>query len=46
MDTVTLTIDGRDLQTRKGATVLQAALEANIYIPDLNIIHNIKSKKY
>ena len=35
MDTVTLTIDGRDLQTRKGATVLQAALEANIYIPTL-----------
>jgi len=35
MDTVSLTIDGREIQTIKGATVLQAALEANIYIPTL-----------
>ncbi|MBE9513801.1 MAG: (2Fe-2S)-binding protein, partial [Chloroflexi bacterium] len=35
MDTVTLTIDGREIQARKGATVLETALEADIYIPAL-----------
>ncbi len=35
MDTVSLTIDGREIQARRGMTVLQAALEANIYIPTL-----------
>jgi NADH-quinone oxidoreductase subunit G len=33
MDTVTLTIDGRDITVEKGTTVLQAALEHGIQIP-------------
>jgi formate dehydrogenase (NADP+) beta subunit len=32
---VTLNIDGRDIQTKKGRTVLEAALEAGVYIPHL-----------
>ena len=35
MDTVTLFIDGKEVEARKGATVLDAALEAEIYIPTL-----------
>jgi NADH-quinone oxidoreductase subunit G len=33
MDTVTLTIDGRQLTVEKGKTVLQAALENGIHVP-------------
>ena len=33
MDTVTLTIDGREVTVEKGKTVLQAALESGISIP-------------
>ena len=32
---ITLTIDGREVETKKGRTVLEAALEAGIYIPHL-----------
>jgi NADH dehydrogenase/NADH:ubiquinone oxidoreductase subunit G len=35
MDTITLTIEGRKVKAKKGATVLEAALEAGIYIPTL-----------
>ncbi len=35
MDTVTLTIEGRKVTAKKGMTVLEAALEAGIYIPNL-----------
>src|SRR5215467_763178 len=33
MDTVTLTIDGRQVTVQKGKTVLQAAIEAGIQVP-------------
>ncbi len=33
--TITLTIDGQEVQTSKGSTVLEAALSAGIYIPTL-----------
>jgi len=32
---ITLNIDGRDVETKKGRTVLEAALEAGTYIPHL-----------
>ena len=35
MDTVSITIDEVEVQARKGATVLEAAQEADIYIPSL-----------
>lgn len=35
LGTITLAIDGRKIQAPKGATVLEAALEAGIYIPNL-----------
>jgi len=35
MDTVTLTIDGREIEAKKGATVLEAATAASVYIPAL-----------
>ncbi|MFW6139429.1 MAG: formate dehydrogenase subunit alpha [Spirochaetota bacterium] len=35
MDKLTLTIDGAAVQAKKGATILEAALENNIYIPHL-----------
>ena len=35
MDEIALTIDGLEVRTRKGATVLQAARKAGIYIPAL-----------
>jgi len=35
MDTVTLTIDGREIEAKKGATVLEAARAASVYIPAL-----------
>src|SRR5215468_8826582 len=33
MDTVTLTIDGRQVTVEKGKTVLQAAIESGISVP-------------
>ena len=33
MDTVTLTIDGREITVKKGTTILQAALANGIQIP-------------
>ena len=35
MDTIVLTIDGREVETKNGKTVLEAALEGGIYIPHL-----------
>jgi predicted molibdopterin-dependent oxidoreductase YjgC len=35
METITLSIDGVQVKTRKGATVLEAVQEAGIYIPTL-----------
>ena len=35
MDVVTLTIDNREIQTERGKSVLEAALDAGIYIPHL-----------
>lgn len=35
MAVITLNIDGRDIETKKGRTVLEAALEAGVYIPHL-----------
>ena len=35
MDTIKLYIDGREITAKKGQTVLEAALNANIYIPHL-----------
>jgi NADH dehydrogenase/NADH:ubiquinone oxidoreductase subunit G len=32
---ITLNIDGREVETKKGRTVLEAALEAGIYLPHL-----------
>ncbi len=35
MDIMTLTIDGKEVKAKRGATVLEAALDSNIYIPTL-----------
>ncbi len=35
MEQLTLTIDGKEVKARSGATVLEAALENNIYVPTL-----------
>ena len=35
MDAITLTIDGKEVKTTKGKSVLHAALDAGIYIPHL-----------
>ena len=35
MARITLNIDGREVKTRKGRTVLEAALDAGLYIPNL-----------
>ncbi|UCC18063.1 MAG: (2Fe-2S)-binding protein, partial [Dehalococcoidales bacterium] len=35
MNGITVTIDGREIQTTEGTTVLRAAQEAGIYIPAL-----------
>ena len=35
MDTITLTIDGRQVQVAKGSTVLEAARAAGINVPTL-----------
>src|SRR5512136_1451618 len=43
-DTVTIRIDGRELKTRPGGTILEAATDANIYIP--NLCHNEELSPY
>jgi bidirectional [NiFe] hydrogenase diaphorase subunit len=43
-DTIKLTIDGRSVTAAKGATILDAAREANILIPSL--CHNAELKPY
>lgn len=43
-DTVKLTIDGRSLEAPAGATILEAATAANIYIP--NLCNNAELKPY
>ncbi len=35
METLTLTIDGRDIKARRGDTILEAALNGGVYIPNL-----------
>ena len=35
METITLNIDGREVKTERGKSVLEAALDAGIYIPNL-----------
>jgi formate dehydrogenase alpha subunit len=35
METISIKIDDRDIETREGATILEAALENKIYIPHL-----------
>jgi formate dehydrogenase alpha subunit len=42
VDTVKLTINNREIITKKGATVLEAALGANIYIPTLCYAPDLK----
>lgn len=43
METITLNIDGFRVETKKGKTVLQAALDAGIYIPHLCYHPNLPS---
>ncbi len=42
MDKITLTIDGKQVQTRPDATVLEAAREAGVYIPTLCYLPSLK----
>ena len=42
MDTITLTIDGIKVETTKGKRILEAALDAGIYIPNLCALRDIK----
>jgi formate dehydrogenase beta subunit len=42
MDTITLTIDGIEVKTTKGKRILEAALDAGIYIPNLCALRDIK----
>jgi len=42
MDTITLTIDGIEVRTTKGKRILEAALDADIYIPHLCALRDIK----
>jgi predicted molibdopterin-dependent oxidoreductase YjgC len=41
-ETITLTIDGVEVKTTKGKRILEAALDAGIYIPNLCAIPDIK----
>ncbi len=41
-ETITLTIDGIEVRTAKGKRILEAALDAGIYIPNLCAIRDIK----
>ncbi len=42
MDAITLTINGREVKAERGATVLEAARSADIYIPSLCYYPNLK----
>jgi len=42
LDTITLTIDGKRVEASNGATVLEAALDAGIYIPTLCYAPDLK----
>ncbi|HEX77439.1 MAG TPA: FAD-dependent oxidoreductase [Dehalococcoidia bacterium] len=42
MDTITLTIDGKEVKTAQGKTVFEAAQDAGIYIPNLCILRYMK----
>ena len=42
MDTITLTIDGIEVKASKGKRILEAALDAGIYIPNLCALRDIK----
>jgi formate dehydrogenase beta subunit len=42
MDTISLTIDGIEVKTTKGKRILEAALDAGIYIPNLCALRDIK----
>ncbi len=42
MDAITLTIDGIEVSTTRGKRILEAALDAGIYIPNLCAIRDIK----
>ncbi len=41
MDTITITIDGVEVKTTKGKRILEAALDAGIYIPNLCALRDI-----
>lgn len=41
MDTITITIDGVEVETTKGKRILEAALDAGIYIPNLCALRDI-----
>ncbi len=41
-DTITLTIDGAEVSTTKGKRILEAALDAGVYIPNLCALRDIK----
>src|SRR4030065_1153190 len=42
LDTITLTIDGTEVRTTRGKRILEAALDAGIYIPSLCVLRDIK----
>ena len=42
MDTITLTINGREIEAESGTTVLEAARNADIYIPSLCYYPNLR----
>ncbi|MBM3119693.1 MAG: FAD-dependent oxidoreductase [Chloroflexi bacterium] len=42
MDTITITIDGTEVRTTKSKRILEAALDAGIYIPNLCALRDIK----
>ena len=42
VDTITLTIDGIEVRATKGKRILEAALDAGIYIPNLCALRDIK----
>ena len=42
VDTITLTVDGIEVKTTKGKRILEAALNAGIYIPSLCALRDIK----
>jgi formate dehydrogenase beta subunit len=42
MDTINLTIDGIEVKTTRGKRILEAALDAGVYIPNLCALRDIK----